>query len=84
MPPPTMVDVDRPAILVAAGVHGLTEGFTGRVGAPLRHGARVLIGELELPPVDLAERPGVPLICKIPKIFDAVTAPSFGMANRRS
>lgn len=82
MPPPTMVDVEGLTILVAASVDRLTERLAGRIAAPLRHGARVRVGELELPLVNLAQRPGVPLICKLPKFFDAVSAPPFGMTKR--
>ena len=77
-----MIDVDRLAVLIAARIHGLPVTLTAGIAAPLGQRAGVIVGELELPLIDLAQCPGITLVGKAAELLDGVPAPALGVAHR--
>ena len=77
-----MVDIECLAVLVVTRVHGLPVTVTAGIRASLGQGTGVLIGEFELPLVNLAQSPGIALIGKGAELLDGVSAPALGVANR--
>lgn len=80
--PVAMIDVHWMAVLIAADVHGLAITLAAGIRAAFGQSAGVLIGELELPLINLAECPVIALIGKSAQFFDGVAAATLGVAGR--
>jgi hypothetical protein len=72
-----MVEVQRPALSVIAGIHGFPVGLTPGVRAPLRKGAGKLIGEFKFPLIHLAQGPGIAVVGKAAEFLDGVPPTAF-------